>query len=126
VQRILGVYNELSAKHLVGKLEIPPSQYAVAMKEFCRELETQDFSDCPADFRVACTQNIRAIREGEDVLRRYPEKFGDAFAMGLKNYILRGEIDSEVSRLSGDMQDALKHIRATSDEVERIAAKYIE
>jgi hypothetical protein len=83
-------------------------------------------SGCPKDFRVACTQNIRALRDAQRVIRRCPNGVVEGLLTGAKNYWLRGENDGGATRLQDEVKAALKRVRATSDEVERIAAKYTD
>jgi hypothetical protein len=124
VQRIMDTYNELADKYLVDNHEKSPSRNAAALGELCDILERQDKSGCPRDFQVACAQNIRAIRDAKALLERMPENALGGAAMGAMNYLLRGEADGGLTRMHGEIEEALKRIRFTSDEVERIAAKY--
>jgi hypothetical protein len=126
VQRVLRVYGELTDTYLAAKPGTSLSQYARALGQVCEALESQDMSGCPRDFQVACTQNIRAIRDAQALLHRCPDSFLQGMAMGATNYLLRGEADGGLARLEHEVAQALKRIRLTSDEVERIAAKYTD
>lgn len=124
VQEVLRAYERLADKYLAAKPDTTPAQYVWAMGQLCEALERQDMSECPRDFRVACEQNIRAIRDAKAILERCPDGFLQGVAMGAMNYLVRGEADGGLSRLENDVQAALRRIRFTSDEVERIASKY--
>lgn len=126
VQRIVHGYTQLADKYLAARPDTTPSQYALAMGQFCDALERLDMSDCPNDLEVACKQNIRAIRDGQAVLQQFPESFLEGVASGAMNYLVRGEPDGGLSRLEEEVQRALERIRVTSENVENIAAKYTD
>jgi len=126
VQRVMDTYGKLADRYLKAGPETSPAQYASNMGELCDVLERQDMSECPRDFQVACKQNIRAIRDAQVALQQYPESFVDGVAAGAMNYLLRGEADGGVTRLEENLKAALRRIRTTSDEVERVAAKYTD
>jgi len=126
VQRVMDIYAKLADKYLKARPETSPAEYASAMGELCDVLERQDMSDCPKDFQLACAHNIRAIRDGQAALRRCPNGFLEGVAMGATNHLVRGEADGGLTRLEGDIKEAMSRIRTTSDEVERIGAKYTD
>jgi hypothetical protein len=124
VEKVLHAYEDLDVKYLKAKRGVTPVQYARAMGEFCEELERQPMAGCPRDFQVAVEHNIRAIRDAQAILRRCPNGFLEGMAMGAANYLGRGEMDGGLGRLEKEVQAALDRIQDTSNDVERIAAKY--
>lgn len=101
-----------------------PSQISWAIGVYCDDLEKIDMSDCPADFRVAYTQHIRAWRESQEAVKQLPDSFFKGLAMGFFNGVFRGERDGGTSRLEGDLKRAAERTRSTWEEVEKIGAKY--
>ena len=126
VERVMNTYNALVKKYEKLPRDITPAQYAAVLGELCDVLERQEMSGCPRDFRVACEQNARALRDAQRAVEQYPESFVEGVATGALNYWIRGEKDGGVTRLRDDVKSALNRVRATSDEVERIAANYTD
>jgi hypothetical protein len=83
-----------------------------------------DMSDCPADFRVAYRQHIRAWQGVQAEVQQLPEGFLDGIFMGALNAILRGEVDGGTSRLENNLKQATQELNRTWEEVERVGAKY--
>lgn len=126
VERVMNTYNALVEKYQNLPRDITPAQYAAVLGELCDVLQRQDMSGCPRNFRVACEQNSRALRDAQRAVEQYPEGFMEAVATGALNYWIRGEKDGGVTRLRDEVKTALDRVRATSDEVERIAANYMD
>ncbi|SRR5579871_1143422 len=126
VEHVMEVYDAQVEKYQKAPRNMSVADYAAALGKVADVLDKQDMSGCPKDFRVACTQNIRALRDAQQVIRRCPKGTVEALLTGAKNYWLRGETDGGAIRLQDEVKAALKRVRATSDEVERIAAKYTD
>jgi hypothetical protein len=126
VEHVMDVYDAQFEKYRNAPRNMPVADYAAALGKIAGVLDKEDKSGCPKDFQVACTQNIRALRDAQQVIRRCPKGVVEGLLTGAKNYWLRGENDGGASRLQDEVKAALKRVRATSDEVERIAAKYTD
>jgi hypothetical protein len=124
ILRVLGQDQQLAKKRKTLPPKSTPTQIAWGVGQYCDELDRLDMSDCPADFRVAYTQHIRAWREAESAIQRLPDSFLQGVLMGAMNSILRGETDGGQSRLEGELKHALERVRMTWEEVERVGAKY--
>ncbi len=101
-----------------------PSQIAWSIGVYCDGLEKIDMSECPADFRVAYKQHIRAWRETQAAVAQLPDSFLEGVFVGFFNSLLRGEVDGGTGRLEGDLKRAMERVRTTWEEVEKIGAKY--
>ena len=101
-----------------------PSQIAWALGTYCDGLKRIEMADCPADFRVAYRQHARAWRDAQAAVRQLPDGFLEGFFMGFFNGLLRGEGDGGTGRLQGELKRSLERVRASWEEVEKVAAKY--
>jgi hypothetical protein len=126
VEHVMEVYDAQVEKYQKAPRNMSVADYAAALGKVADVLDKQDMSGCPKDFRVACTQNIRALRDAQRVIRRCPRGVVEGVLTGAKNYWLRGENDGGATRLQDEVKAALKRVRETSDAVERVAAKYTE
>jgi hypothetical protein len=107
-----------------GPPKATPSQIAWSIGVYCDGLERIEMSDCPADFRVAYRQHMRAWRDTQAAVKQLPDDFLEGLFMGFLNRALRGEQDGGTSRLEGDLKKAVERVRTTWEEVEKIGAKY--
>lgn len=96
---------------------------AAHIDSYCTNMERLDTSACPADFRMAFRQHIRSWRTAAAKLRQFPDGFWEGVVLGAVNS-LGGELDGGLHRMTAEIQEAEKVIKATYEEVERIAAKY--
>lgn len=124
ILRVFKADTELSLKRESLPADASTTQVAQAIEQYCTELERLDMSDCPADFRVAYVQHIRAWRETRAAVEQLPSGFLTGFFMGAVNSLLRGEIDGGQGRMEGALKGALERVRITWEEVERVGAKY--
>ncbi len=104
--------------------KVTPAQLAWSIGGYCDRLERLDMTDCPAEFRVAYTQHMRAWRDTQAALKQLPDGLLEGVLMGIGNFFLRREADGGVARLEGDLRRAQERVRATWEEVEKIGAKY--
>lgn len=124
VLRVLRADDEHSKQWRGLPQNAPPSKVARSLASYCSAMEQIDTSDCPADFRVAYTQHIRAWRDVQAAVAQLPDGFLDGFFMGLFNGVVRRELDGGANRLEGNLNRAIERVRATWEEVEKIGAKY--
>ncbi len=116
-------------KALSGQLKnsIPqgarPSLIASRVGRYCDDLENLDMSDCPADFRVAYHEHIRAWREAGAVIKELPDSWAGGLWMGFVNG-LQGEMDGGAARMRRDVKAASEKVESTWDVVEQTGAKY--
>lgn len=103
---------------------LPPSQVAYAIGQYCTDLERLEMADCPADFRIAYRQHARAWREAQAAIQQLPDGFLEGFFMGAMNSLLRREDDGGTRRLEGELKRSLERVRITWEEVEKIGARY--
>jgi hypothetical protein len=125
IERVLKADDKLAKereKNLPPKAN--PSQIGWSIGVYCDGLERLEMSDCPADFRVAYRQHIRAWRDAEAAVKKMPDSFLEGVFVGIWNSALRGEADGGTSRLEGDLKRATERVRTTWEEVERTGAKY--
>jgi hypothetical protein len=112
-----------ATKDSVSK-DASPSHVASQIGAYYSRTEALDLSNCPADFRVAYRQHIRAWREAQAAVAELPDDFVEGAFMGFFNGLLRGELDGGAGRLQGDLKKAVDKVNSTWDEVEKIGAKY--
>lgn len=101
-----------------------PSRLAEVIAVYCDKLDAIDMVDCPADFRIAYRQHIRAWRDVGAAFKQLPDSFSAGVLVGMFNSLFRHELDGGTSRLEGDLKRAAQGVRSTWEEVERIGAKY--
>jgi hypothetical protein len=101
-----------------------PSQVAQAIGNYLNQAGALDTAECPADFRVAYKQHLRAWEDAEAAIQQLPDGFLEGVFMGAMNALLQGETDGGGKRLQGDLKRALDGVRTSWEEVERIGAKY--
>jgi hypothetical protein len=124
IERVLKADEKMSSVVKNLQAHTPPSQLAAAIGTYCDAAEKMESSDCPADFRVAYRQHMRAWRDAQVAVKQLPEDFLEGVFTGLLNAILRGETDGGGKRLEGDLKNAIERVRTTWEEVEKIGAKY--
>ena len=126
-QNILSVLraDERLGKQLDGSVPqgSSPSMIVTCVARYCAELESLDMSDCPADFRVAYREHMRAWRQMEGAIREIPDSFLEGVWQGFLNG-LSGESDGGASRLRGDLRNAINGVTSTWNNVEQVGAKY--
>ena len=93
---------------------------AKVIDEYCVELEKQDMTECPPEFRLAFNRHIESWRTTAVTIRQIPGMM-DAFLAGMLSAVTG---DDATSGGAGDLKKAEQEIRKTYEEVERIAAKY--
>ena len=124
ILRVLRQDQELTKKRESLPPNSSPSEIARAVGQYCTDLERLELSDCPADFRVAYRQHMRAWREAQAAIQQLPDSFLEGVFVGALNSFLRGEHDGGAARLEGDLKRSLERVRTTWEEVEKIGAKY--
>jgi hypothetical protein len=124
IERVLRADEKLYKEGMKLAPNAAPSHLARAIGVYCDGLDQLDMSDCPADFRVAYRQHVRAWREAQAVVKGLPEGFLQGVFMGVFNALLRGEADGGRGRLEGDLKHAMERVRTTWEEVEKTGAKY--
>jgi hypothetical protein len=124
VERVMKADQKLMEERDKLPPQATPSQMAWAVGSYCDALEHLDMTDCPADFRVAYKQHMRAWREVLAALQQLPDGFLEGVLVGAVNALLRGEIDGGATRLEGDLKQAIERVRTTWEEVEKIGARY--
>jgi hypothetical protein len=103
--------------------DAPPSVIALCIEHYCDGLENVDMSDCPADFRVAYREHMRAWRQMDAAIKELPDSFMGGFLEGFVNS-LEGELDGGASRIRGDLKNASSNVEGTWSCVEQTGAKY--
>jgi hypothetical protein len=113
-------------KAMQGKIgeDATPSQVAQAINSSCSQAEALDLSKCPAEFRVAYKQHLRAWRDAQAAVQQLPDGFLEGVFMGAMNSLLRDESDGGQKRLEGDLKRAIERVRTSWEEVEKSGAKY--
>jgi hypothetical protein len=124
IERVFRADDKLAKERERLPPKATPSQIAWSFGVYCDALERLDTADCPADFRVAFGQHIRAWREAQVALQQLPDGFLEGLLMGALNSVLRGENDGGTSRLEGELKRTIERVRTTYEEVEKIGAKY--
>jgi hypothetical protein len=97
--------------------DAPPSVIALCVEHYCDGLENLDMSDCPADFRVAYHEHMRAWREMDAAIKQLPDSFADGLWEGFVNG-LQGESDGGAGRMREDLKNASSSIESTWSVVE--------
>jgi len=112
-------------KQMEGSIPVdaPPSVIALCVDHYCDGLENLEMSDCPADFRVAYHEHMRAWREMDAAIKQLPDSFADGLWEGFING-LQGEMDGGAGRIRGDLKNASDNVESTWNNVEQTGAKY--
>ncbi|MBL9091608.1 MAG: hypothetical protein JNL96_10310 [Planctomycetaceae bacterium] len=121
ILRILN-YDKQISKNRDAKASVDQSNTNLAkvIDEYCVELEKQDMTECPPEFRLAFNRHIESWRTTAVTIRQIPGMM-DAFLAGMLSAVTG---DDATSGGAGDLKKAEQEIRKTYEEVERIAAKY--
>lgn len=101
-----------------------PATFCLATGKYCDLVEQLDLSDCPADFRVAYRQHLRAWRETQHATSQYPDNLLTQILLGAWNGVVKGEMDGGSGRILAGIQKAMDRVHATWEEVEKIGARY--
>lgn len=103
-------------------------QRVSCIQSYCDEVRSLDMSDCPASFRVAYRHHISAWQDMAEALRQFPDTGPiEDFFLGFFYGLFYGERDAGRSRelnRQNELKKVSDRVRATWDEVERIAAQY--
>ncbi len=103
--------------------DAPPSVIALCVSHYCDGLENLNMSDCPANFRVAYREHMRAWRKMDGAIKQLPDSFVDSLWEGFING-LQGETDGGAGRIRGDLKNASSNVERTWNRVEQTGAKY--
>jgi hypothetical protein len=124
IERVLKADEKLAKERGNLPPKATPSQIAWSIGVYCDGMERLEMGDCPADFRVAYKQHMRAWRDTQAAVSQLPDSFLEGVFLGFFNGMLRGELDGGSGRLEGDLKRAIERVRTTWEEVEKIGAKY--
>ena len=105
------------------KRDSTPSQIANAIAGYCIQAEALDMASCPADFKVAYRQHIRAWREAQRAFQEMPDGIIESLFTGAANGFLRGETDGGYGRMSENLKRAIRNVKSTWEEVEKVGAQ---
>lgn len=86
------------------------------------DLKRLDIYSCPPDFREAVIRLAGAIDQAGHVMKKYPGTGTIALRMGLS--FLSGEKDAGVLDISKELDDALKQLRASGNELDALTVRH--
>ncbi|MBL8794286.1 MAG: hypothetical protein JNM56_10295 [Planctomycetia bacterium] len=99
-----------------------PSQVAAAIQAFNQQAQQLNLAACPADFRVAYRQYLRALVEVQQAFAQIPDGWFAGFLAQLLDMF--NNDPHRLQRLQGDLKSAQGKVLACWEEVERIGVKY--